>query len=163
MLAFANQAGQYRPSHYLNLVALPLTIIATAVAGWLLIKMLERSVPRLRRRLQIRIARRRRLHAAATAELSARAMMDEMCPHGWQAEIVLFGSADQLPDEAPDRARTRVQLDWSQLHESAAARRVWAPDVKQALEAMVAERITEETLQQIEQQALADGASWPDA
>jgi hypothetical protein len=163
MLAFANQSGAYRPSHYLNLIALPMTIIATAVAGWLLIKMLEGLVPRLRRRLQIRIARRRRLRAAATAEISARAMMDELCPHGWQAEIVLFGSADQVPEEAPDPAWTRVQLDWTQLHDSATVRRIWAPDIRQALEAMVAERIAEETLQQIEQQALADGASWPDA
>lgn len=88
--------------------------------------------------------------------------MDELCPHGWQARIVLFSSADELPPEAPDRTRTRVQLDWVELGEPAAVRRIWASDVTQGLEAMVAERITDETLQLIEQQALADGATWPD-
>jgi hypothetical protein len=90
-------------------------------------------------------------------------MMDELCPHGWRAQIVLFSSADDLPPQAPDRERTRVQLDWAELRESAMIRRIWAETVNQALEAMVADRITDETLQQIEHQALADGANWPDS
>ena len=42
-------------------------------------------------------------------------------------------------------------------------RRVWAPTIGEALEAMVADRRTDETLEQIEQGAVADGALWPDA
>ncbi len=90
-------------------------------------------------------------------------MMDELCSNGWQAQIVLFSSAEQLPPEAPDRAQTRVQLDWAELREPTIIRRIWARSVSQALEAMVADRITDETLQQIERQALADGANWPDS
>jgi hypothetical protein len=41
-------------------------------------------------------------------------------------------------------------------------RRVWAPTIGEALDAMVADRRTDETLEQIEQGAVADGALWPD-
>lgn len=163
MLAFANQIGAYRPSAPADFQVLLLTVGVAFGGGLLLLKLLERVVPGLRRRFHVRVSRRRRLRAAATAELRARAMMDELCPHGWQAEIILFGSADDLPPEAPDPAKTRVQLDWTELRELAAVRRVWAQDVNQALQAMVADRITDETLQRIEQQALSDGASWPDS
>jgi hypothetical protein len=44
----------------------------------------------------------------------------------------------------------------------AAVRRVWAPTISEALDAMVADRRTDETLQNIEQAALADGVRWPD-
>ena len=40
--------------------------------------------------------------------------------------------------------------------------RVWARTVGEALEAMVADRRTDETLEQIERGAVADGALWPD-
>jgi len=42
-------------------------------------------------------------------------------------------------------------------------RRVWAPSVAEALEAMVADRRTDAALEQIEARASADGISWPDA
>jgi hypothetical protein len=162
MLAFANQSGEYHPGPA-NVLAVPVVLVATAAAGWLLIRLLERCVPPVRQRLHARIASSRRLMAAANAESSARAMMDELCPDGWHAEIVLFSSAGELPLEAPDPERTRVQLHWRELNDSAELRRIWARDVKSALEAMVADRVMEETLQRIEQQALADGANWPDA
>jgi hypothetical protein len=162
MLAFANQSGEYHPGPA-NMLTLPVVLVATAAAGWLLIKLLELLVPPVRHRLHVRVASRRRLLAAANSESSARAMMDELCPDGWHAEIVLFSSASELPLQAPNPERTRVQLDWKELNDSAELRRIWARDLKSALEAMVADRITEETLQRIEQQALADGANWPDA
>jgi hypothetical protein len=163
VLAFAVQfsSGHHPPGA--NLLAPALTLVATALIGGSLLMVLQRIVPPLRGKLHSRRARKRRFRAAATAELRARAMMDELCPHGWQAEIVLYSSAEELPQEAPDPDHTRVQLDWEALHEPAVSRRVWAQDVNQALEAMVAERVTEKTLHQIEQQALADGASWPDS
>jgi hypothetical protein len=161
MLALANQSGAYRPTPT-NLLPVLVTLGVAAVAGLLLLTLLEHVVPRARRTLRLRTASTRRLRLAATAELRARAMMDELCPDGWEADIVLFSSAEQLPSEAPDPARTRVQLDWTELREPATNRRVWAPDIKSALEAMVAERITDETLHRIEQQALNDGADWPD-
>jgi len=162
MLAFANQSGEYHPGPA-NVLTLPVVLVATAAAGWLLIKLLERLVPSVRHRIHVRIASSRRLLAAANAESSARAMMDELCSDGWHAEIVLYSSANELPLGTPDPERTRVQLDWKELNDSAELRRIWARDLRSALEAMVADRITEETLQRIEQQALADGANWPDA
>jgi len=163
VLAFAVQISSGRDATHANLLAPLLTILVTAALGGLLIAVLERIVPPVRHRLHERVARRRRLRAEATAELRARAMMDELCSNGWQAQLVLFSSGEQLPPEAPDRAQTRVQLDWAELREPTIIRRIWAPSVSQALEAMVADRITDETLQQIERQALADGANWPDS
>ena len=111
-------------------------------------------------------ARRRRLHAAASAELRARAMMSELCPHGWQAHITMVPGDDDEPPMTADGRRARVALDWTELRDdsgrAAVMRRVWAPTITEALEAMVADRRTDETLEQIEQGAVADGALWPD-
>jgi hypothetical protein len=104
--------------------------------------------------------------AAATAEARARALMSELCPHGWRAQITLFGPGDELPPDAPEGERSQVALDWAELESErrgiAVVRRVWAPSIGEALEAMVADRRTDETLEQIEQSAVADGSLWPD-
>ncbi len=111
--------------------------------------------------------RRRRFGAAAHAETRARAMMSELCPHGWRAQITLF--ADAEPDDhrplTPGGRRAQVALDWTELGDGSRAavmRRVWAGSVTEALEAMVADRRTDETLEQIERGAEADGVLWPD-
>jgi hypothetical protein len=92
--------------------------------------------------------------------------MSELCPQGWRAQITLFGPADVLPADAPEGERARVALDWAELEDGsgrvAVARRVWAPTIGEALEAMVADRRTDETLEQIERGAVAYGAPWPD-
>jgi hypothetical protein len=110
--------------------------------------------------------RRRRLRAAASAEIRARAMMSELCPHGWGAQITMVAGADDEPPTTADGRRARVALDWTELRDdsgqAAVMRRVWAPTITEALEAMVADRRTDETLEQIEQGAVADGAMWPD-
>ena len=109
---------------------------------------------------------RRQLHAAASAELRARALMSELCPHGWRAQITMFSGSDEDQPATPDGGRARVALDWTELQDEtgrpAVMRRVWAPTIGEALEAMVADRRTDETLEQIEQGAVADGALWPD-
>ncbi|MGZ4246347.1 MAG: hypothetical protein ACXVSE_18815 [Solirubrobacteraceae bacterium] len=113
-------------------------------------------------------SRRRRLQTAADAEARARALMSELCPHGWRAQITMFSSAD--PDDhrplTPDGRRALVALDWTELGEDGARpvvmRRVWARTVGEAFEAMVADRRTDETLEQIERGAVSDGALWPD-
>ncbi len=141
-------------------------LLLTACGGGLLWGVLAQLVPRTRRSLRGRAAARRRLRAAATAELRARAMMDELCPYGWHAQITLFGGTPAPPGEGPDRPQRKVALDWTAFEDEssrvATVRRVWAPTLSEALEAMVADRRTDETLQHIEQAALADGASWPD-
>jgi hypothetical protein len=106
--------------------------------------------------------RRRRVRAAASAEMRARAMMSELCPHGWRAQITMFAAGEE--DEQGRRAH--VALDWTELRDEsgrpAVMRRVWAPTIGEALDAMVADRRTDETREQIEQGAVADGALWPD-
>jgi hypothetical protein len=142
--------------------------VAIAIATVMLFKMLAITQPRLRRAVGARRRRAHRLRTAANAEQRARAMMSELCPHGWRAQITLFGPGDEMPPDAPDGDRSRVALDWAELEDErrrvAVVRRVWAPTIGEALEAMIADRRTDETLEQIEQGALADadGTLWPD-
>jgi hypothetical protein len=92
--------------------------------------------------------------------------MDELCPHGWRAQITLFGVFDEPPDGKADGQRDWVRLDWAAFEDASSrveiVRRVWAPTIGEALDAMVADRRTDETLEHIEQAALADDALWPD-
>jgi hypothetical protein len=48
----------------------------------------------------------------ANGERRARGMMDELCPHGRRAEIMLSGEAEELPGDHPRDHRCRVALDW---------------------------------------------------
>jgi hypothetical protein len=93
--------------------------------------------------------------------------MDELCPYGWRAQITLFRAAEDPWKETPDAQRNRVALDWTAFEDESSrvtvVRRVWAPSINEALDAMVADRRTDETLQHVEQHALAEGAIWPDA
>ncbi len=133
----------------------PLLLLAVGVcAGLLGFWLLGLLVPRARRALRRRRTEWRRRRAVASAELRARTLMSELCPHGWRAQITLSEGS-------------RVALDWAELQaesgQPAVLRRVWAPTIAEALEAMVADRRTDETLEQIEQGAVADGNLWPDA
>jgi len=142
----------------------PLALIAAAalVGGALLV------VTRLiLTRTRGRRARRRRMRAAATAELRARAMMSELCPHGWHAQISMSAGVGDPDGPLFDRAGSGVALHWAELSRDAGrpavVRCVWGDTIAEALEAMVADRRTDETLEQIEHRAVADGATWPDA
>jgi hypothetical protein len=140
--------------------------VAIAILTVMLIKLFAVSAPKLRHKLLARRRRTHRMRIAANAEQRARAIMSELCPHGWRAQITLFGPGDEMPPDAPDGARSQVALDWAELEDErrriAVVRRVWAPTIGEALDAMVADRRTDETLEQIEQAAHADGTLWPD-
>jgi hypothetical protein len=142
-----------------------LLIVAGVCAGALLLPLTRLVVTRMRRAIRSRRLVRRRLRAAATAETRARAMMSELCPYGWHARITLLEGAIDLDGNVAG-SRSRVALDWTELSPEtgrpAVMRRVWADTVGAALDAMVADRRTDETLEQIEQGAVADGALWPD-
>lgn len=139
-------------------------IVAGACVGGLLIPLLTVLVGRTRAAAHAWRRRRRRIRAAATAERRARAMMSELCPHGWRAQITVYEGAATAP--GGDSIRDAVALDWYELtargDEPAVMRRVWAPTIGEALEAMVCDRRTDETLEQIELRASAEGALWPD-
>lgn len=151
------------------MVIQPLLLLAVGVcAGVLLVSLTERIVPRAGQAVRGWRGRRRRLRAAANGELRARTMMSELCPHGWRAQIMLFEHPERDDDYGSESAPkpARVKLEWTELRDEsgtpAVMREVWAPTVGGALDAMVADRRTDETLEQIEQGAVADGALWPD-
>jgi hypothetical protein len=141
-------------------------LVLAACGGGLVVAVVGRLAPRARRTLRAWTIKRRRLRAAANAELRARAMMDELCPQGWSAQITLLRGPEKPPSRAPDGQSDWVAVDWTAFEDEsrhvAVVRRVWAPTINEALDAMVADRRTDETLQQIEQAAHADGALWPD-
>ncbi len=158
-------AAPYPRDHVSLLEPLLLLVLLVAI-GALVVPLLEIAVVRSRRTLRSWRLERRRRRAAATAELRARALMSELCPHGWHAQITLFETTGAHPSHTLDGIRDRVAVDWAELEDErgrpAVMRRVWAPTIGEALEAMVADRRTDETLEQIEQGAVADGALWPD-
>ncbi len=94
-------------------------------------------------------------------------VMGELCQHGWQAKITLYGWGAPVPVDAPPARAPLVELEWMQFDEEpgrvAVARRVWAPTIGEALQAMVDDRRTDVTLEQIEQAAgQADDVQWND-
>jgi hypothetical protein len=141
----------------------PLILVALVICvGAVIVPLLGLAISSSRGALRSWRGRRRRLRAAANAEMRARVLMSELCPHGWRAQITMFAAGEE--DEAGGRAH--VALDWTELRAGsgrpAVMRRVWAPTIGEALDAMVADRRTDETLEQIEQGAVSDGALWPD-
>jgi hypothetical protein len=165
--AVLSEAVRFHPSAASLFV--PFALIAFVVCvGAVLVPLLGLAASSARGALRSCRGRRRRLRAAANAEDRARAMMSELCPHGWRAQITLFadaGSDDHRP-LTRDGRRAQVALDWTELRDEsgtpAVMRRVWAGTVAEALEAMVADRRTDETLERIERGAVADGALWPE-
>jgi hypothetical protein len=100
-------------------------------------------------------------------EVRARALMGELCPNGWQAQITMFGAASSAPPDAPRfESGGLVAIDWAELpgegEDQPLVRRVWAPSITAALDAMVEDRRTDEVLERIERTANADDDSWDD-
>jgi hypothetical protein len=94
----------------------------------------------------------------------ALAVMGELCPYGWQAQITLYGWGAPVPDDAPPSRVPLVELEWKQFAEEsgriAVARKVWAPTIGEALQSMIEDRRTDIALEQIEQAAAEDGDIW---
>ena len=149
-----------------NLLQPLAALVFASCAGALALAVLAPVVPRVRRARRSWMAGRRRTRAAATAELRARAMMAELCPHGWRAQITVFRTSKGPSGGTPEADRDGVALDWTAFEDEGSdagvVRRVRARTINEALDAMVADRRTDETLQHVEQEALADGAVWPD-
>ncbi len=163
MLGFSIQYGGSASGGASGLLAPLLFVVGGAVVGALLLPIVRILVVRSRASLNGWRARRRRIVAAAGAERRARAMMSELCPYGWHAQLTLYEGASA----ARESVRDAVALDWFELRPGggvpAVMRRVWAGSVGEALEAMVADRRMDEALEQIELRASADGALWPES
>ncbi len=161
MVQFGGERAHPGPDSLLGPLLL---IVGGACVGALLIPLVGFLVRRARAALYGWRARRRRLRIAATAERRARVMMSELCPHGWRAQLTLYEGVTEQENGEP--VRGPVALDWFEMtargDRPAVMRRVWAATIGEALEAMVNDRRTDETLEQIELRASADGALWPD-
>lgn len=93
----------------------------------------------------------------------AMAVMGELCPHGWQAQITVYGAGAPTPEDAPASLAPLVELEWKQFDalpgQVAVARRIWARNVPEALALMVDDRLTDITLEQIERVA-GEAEAW---
>ncbi len=116
--------------------------------------------------IALHLRRRYRRPKPVTDQWQASAVMGELCPHGWQAQINLYGWGAPVPADAPPSRVPLVELEWRQFDEEsgrvAVVRRVWASTIGEALQMMVDERRTDLTLEQIEQRATEDGDVWCD-
>ena len=87
------------------------------------------------------IRRPQRRAPTVTNEWQARAVMGELCPGGWQAQITAYGGGAPLPIDAPPSSAPLVELEWRQfdveLGDGAVAHHLWAPSIEAALQAMV--------------------------
>jgi hypothetical protein len=148
MIASGVQGGDAQAPGYETLVIV-LLIAALAVAAALIFIYLRR--------------RQRRLEPVDD-QWRALAVMGELCPYGWQAEITLYGWGAPVPADAPAARVPLIELEWKQFEEEsgrvAVARRVWAPTIGEALQTMVEDRRTDITLEQIEQAAAEGEDVW---
>jgi hypothetical protein len=114
--------------------------------------------------IAIYLRRRHRRPKPVADQWQALAVMGELCPHGWQAQITLYGWGAPVPDDAPPSRAPLVELEWKQFDEEpgrvAVARRVWAPTIGEALQSMVDDRRTDIALEQIERDANAGEDVW---
>ncbi|MHB2000839.1 MAG: hypothetical protein ACYCSI_11765 [Solirubrobacteraceae bacterium] len=105
--------------------------------------------------------RRRRRVEPVEDQWQATAVMGELCPHGWTAQITLYGWGAPVPPDAPASRVPLVELEWKLYDEQpgrvVVARRVWAPTIAQALQSMVEDRRTDLALEEIER-AVGDDA-----
>jgi len=110
------------------------------------------------------IRRRQRRAKPVADQWQALAVMGELCPHGWQAQITLYGWGAPVPADAPSSRVPLVELEWRLFEEDsgrvAVARRAWAPTIAEALQMMVDDRRTDLTLEQIEREAAEHGDLW---
>jgi hypothetical protein len=110
------------------------------------------------------LRRRNRRQKPVNDQWQALAVMGELCPSGWQAQITVYGWGAPVPADAPPSRVPLIELEWKQFEEEsgriAVARRVWAPTIGEALQTMVEDRRTDLTLEQIEQAAAEQDDIW---
>jgi hypothetical protein len=148
LLASGVQGGNARAPGYETLV-IGLLVIAMALATVWIVRYLRR---------------RNRRPQPVSDQWQALAVMGELCPTGWQAQITVYGWGAPVPPDAPPSRVPLIELEWKQFEEESGritvARRVWAPTIGQALQTMVEDRRTDLTLEQIEQAAAEQDDLW---
>ena len=139
VLVMANRGGHV-PALTRDTIIIALLIVAFTLGCVLIFMYLRRSYGRPK---------------PVVDQWQALAVMGELCPHGWQAHINLYGWGAPVPDDAPPSRVPLVELEWERFEEESgeivATRRVWAPTIREALQTMVEDRRTDITLEGIEQ------------
>ena len=104
---------------------------------------------------------KRHREAMLLRERQARLLMQELCPDGWAARIVLYGEGAPLPDDAP--GERKVCVEWTEYESDSAGhtavavvRRMWARTITGALRGMLADRQLDAELEKIERKVLED-------
>src|ERR1700761_1590163 len=142
VLASGVQGGHAKAT---DAVVVALVIVALALVAAGLIFYLRRRPQRI---------------APVNDQWRALAGMGEKGPHGWRAQITLYGWGAPVPPDAPPARVPLVELEWKQFDEEpgrvVVARRVWAATIEKALQRRVDDRRTDVTLEQIEQAAADD-------
>jgi len=148
VIASGVQGGHARASE-LETLLIALGILALAVATALIFLYLRRRYRRPR---------------PVGDQWQALAVMGELCPHGWQAQITLRGWDAPVPVDAPPSRVPMVELEWTQFEEGAdevaLTRRVWTPTIGEGLQTMVENRRTDVALEQTEGAAGEDDQRW---
>jgi hypothetical protein len=106
---------------------------------------------------------KRRRDAMIVRERQARERMQELCPNGWSARILLYGEGAPMPDDAPSTGERKVCVEWTEYEEDAAghtevavARRMWSRTITGALRGMLADRQLDAELEKIERKVIED-------
>ena len=112
---------------------------------------------------------RRRRSAKILRESQARERMQELCPDGWSARIVLYGDGAPMPDDVPGDGDRTVSVEWVEYERDddghtdvAVARRMWSRTITGALRGMVADRQLDLELEKIERRVIEDTESATD-
>ena len=149
MIASGVQGGTAHPLVAHDTLLVVLVIAALVVAGAL---------------IAVYLRRRDRRPAPVGDQWQAQAVMGELCPHGWQAQITLYGWGAPVPADAPAARVPQVELEWKLFEDEsggvAVARRVWAPTIGEALQLMVDARRTDLALEQIERAVDEEEGLW---
>jgi hypothetical protein len=79
--------------------------------------------------------------------------MGELCPHGWRAQITVYGKGAPMPDGVAPARLPPVELEWTEYdresRQVAAARRLSARTIGGALQMMVDDRRTDIELERL--------------
>jgi hypothetical protein len=98
-------------------------------------------------------------------ERNMREQMQELCPDGWSARIVLYGDGAPMPDDVPADGDRNVSVEWAEYETDDAghtdvvvARRMWARTITGAMRGMIADRQLDVELEKIERKVIEDSS-----
>jgi hypothetical protein len=97
--------------------------------------------------------RQRRRPAPVHDQWQAFAAMGELCPHGWRAQITVYGRGAPTPEDLGPTRLPPVELEWAEFdresRQVAGVRRFSARTIGGALQMMVDDRRTDVELAQL--------------